>query len=291
MSRGDGGRTDSRDAGRSGWPGDRRELEFGSAEFGAVQQLARAAGLDLAPDKRAIVRFRLARRVRDLGLDSFREYLEIVREGPNELWAMIDALTNNSTSFFRDPQQYPLLRAALAETLSTAGQVRIWSAGCSTGEEPLTLAMLAHHWFPEHAGRVRILGTDLSGKAVAKARTGRYDRDGIQPIPQHLRDAFLAPAAVPGVYEVVPEVRRSIRLARLNLMDPWPMRRRLHVIFCRNVMIYFDRATRDQLTERFRTTLHPGGYLFVGQSEALPPRSSGFEFLDHAVYRKPEGTS
>jgi chemotaxis protein methyltransferase CheR len=264
-----------------------QDLTLDPADFTEIQALARArAGLNLTAEKAGVVQFRVATRVRALGMSSFREYLERARRDPDEVSSLVEALANNNTSFFRESEQHPLLRAAVAQGLRTCPDVRIWSAGCSTGEEPLTLAMLVRAWNPTAAGRVRILATDLSREAVAVARGGRYTDEQVGAIPAELRDRFASPAADPGWFDIAPEVRRSVRFARLNLLDPWPMRRRLHVIFCRNVMIYFDRATQRRLVGRFCNALEPGGYLFLGQAEALPPATSGLAYLDQAVYRK-----
>lgn len=264
-------------------------------QFGTIRRLMYdIAGVHLGEAKVDLVRSRLSKRIRALGRRGFRDYVEHVLspEGREELATMVDVLTTNKTSFFRESGHFELLaRQVVPERLRAPGELRIWSAGCSSGEEPYTLAMVLLETVPEARRRdVRILATDISARMVARAREAVYDEDRLDDVPEALRRRYFerapSPAGGPARYAVGAAARSLVQVARLNLMEPWPMKGPFHVIFCRNVMIYFDRRTRERLVRRFADLLAPGGYLFVGHSESLHALNHGLRYVQPAVYRR-----
>lgn len=256
------------------------------ADFDRVSaSVYRLAGIVLRPGKEDLVESRLGKRLRARKIASFRDYLDLVERDKDELAAMVDALTTNKTSFLREPAHFELLVELLATTWASDGQIRIWSAACSTGEEPYTIAMtiLDHH--PQLAPRVRILATDLASHAVARARAGEYPKDVVAGLTPRWVDRFFEKLPT-GAHRVKPEVKRMVKFARLNLLDPWPMRGPFQAIFCRNVMIYFDKVTQLKLAGRFRELLSSDGYLLIGHSESLGADGHELHYVKPAVYRR-----
>ncbi|MDH5589763.1 MAG: protein-glutamate O-methyltransferase [Gemmatimonadota bacterium] len=247
------------------------------------------AGIRLTEAKRDLVRARLTRRLRKLGGGSVTGYVEFVQtpQGRSELTEMVDILTTNKTSFFREANHFDFLQRVLSERPASAGPPTIWSAGCSSGEEPYTLAMvLSHHGRLRRGSAGRILATDISDRVLAHAREGVYDREQVEPVPEDMRKVYLRKAKDPDQVEVSPALKEMIRFGRLNLMGDWPMSGPFDAIFCRNVMIYFDNPTRETLAQRFTELLTPGGYLFVGHSESLTSLKHGLRYVQPAVYRR-----
>lgn len=268
---------------------------LGEAEFEAIGRIVyEIAGIDLYRGKEALVRNRLVHRLRALGLERFDEYvarLEADTTGA-ELSELIDAITTNETSFFREPQHFEFLQQTILPELRRRGRpIRIWSAGCSTGEEPYTTAIVLREAIPpDDPLDPRILATDISRRVLGVARSAVYSEDGVSRVPKHLRHRYFrrVGTAEERKYAVVETVRRMVRVARLNLFDPWPMRGPFDVVLCRNVMIYFDRAKQEQLVRRFWEIIAPGGYLFVGHAESLGPLAHAFRYVRPAIYRKSE---
>jgi chemotaxis protein methyltransferase CheR len=267
--------------------------ELTQAEFTAIRDLLYGiCGINLQPGKEDLVRSRLAKRVQALGLESYAEYLEYVRAEPTgaELASMVDSLTTNKTSFFREPQHFDYLRTAvLPGLLARGGALRLWSAGCSSGEEAYTLGIVLHEAVPDLARRdVRILATDISARMLARARAAEYDAARLADVPRPLLGRYFQRdrGGGGGGIRVAEKVRGLVRFAQLNLMDPWPMRGPFHVIFCRNVMIYFDAATQEQLVRRFHDSLAPGGHLFVGHAESLTALDHPLRYVRPAVYAR-----
>jgi chemotaxis protein methyltransferase CheR len=266
--------------------------EFGRAQFGTVRALVEpASGLHLHDGKFSLVQARLARLLREIGVADIDAYLGDVaadRSG-RELARLIDVLTTNKTSFFREPKHFELLRDRLIPELYAPGRpLRVWSAGCSSGEEAYTLAMVFDMELGTDAN-VRILATDISARMLARARQGLYPEESLGTVPAAPRLRYFRCVRTAGAraYEVSPRLRARVRFARLNLMDDWPMRGRFDLICCRNVMIYFDRPTRQQLVDRFWSLLAPGGYFLAGHSESFAALEHGFEYVQPAVYRRP----
>ncbi len=252
------------------------------------------SGVNLTEGKKELVRARLNKRLRALGWVSYRQYLSFVESegGREELARMVDVLTTNKTSFFRELPHFEFLRDQVFPAFQDGRRpLRIWSAGCSSGEEPYSLAIFIRQ-FIKDVDRldIRILGTDLSRRVLARAREGIYGEAQLEDIPPRLRARSFLPVSDAGseggLYRVRDEIRSMVSLAPLNLMGPWPMRGPFDLIMCRNVMIYFDRATRERLIDRFTRLLPTGGYLMVGHSESLNGLSHELEYIQPAVYRK-----
>ena len=267
---------------------ERQEPELGTAEFESIRTMIYdVAGIHLHEGKMGLVRTRLMRRLRDLGMGDFQSYVSLVESAPgrDEIPRMVDILTTNKTSFFRESGHFDLLSETLLPMWSgQPGELRIWSAGCSSGEEPYTLAMLLRQGLRDRQGR--ILATDISHRVLEQARTGIYPAVRVQEIPAELRRTALT--RVEGDrWSIRDDLRAMVRFARLNLMDAWPMRGPFHAIFCRNVMIYFDRSTQERLVNRFTSLLAPGGHLFIGHAESLTGLRHPFEYVQPALYRLP----
>lgn len=262
-------------------------------EFASLSELLRdTCGIDLHEGKEGLVRTRLARRLQTLGLTSYGGYLDYVRSGGSggELTEMVDSLTTNKTFFFREARHFDYLRTQVVpELIAERRPLRFWSAGCSSGDEPYTLAMVLRHALPEAVWReVRILATDISARILAQAREGVYAAEALHDVPEPMRKSCFTRLSSGPLerYRLGDDLRAPVRLARLNLMEAWPMKGPFEVIFCRNVMIYFDKPTRERLVGRFWQLLQPGGHLFVGHSESLSSLSHPFEYVQPAVYRR-----
>lgn len=266
-------------------------------EFREIRELAyRIFGLDLKPGKEALVNARLARRVEEMGLGSLSEYVEAVKRDRTgeELERLINALTTNHTSFLREPQHFALLREAVLPPLAARGAVRIWSAGCSTGEEPYTILFTAAEALPpEHLARLKLLATDISTRVLQTAQAGIYLKERLEGLPAGWAQKFFqkGEGRWAGSVRVKPEWRARIEFRRLNLMEDFSHLPQFHVIFCRNVMIYFDKPTQERLVRRFAERLAPGGWLLIGHSEGLMGVRHELEYVRPAVYRKPSGAA
>ena len=247
--------------------------------------------LTLARQKE-LLKSRLSKRLRALGLRSFEDYLTYVQKDTSyqEFGIMIDVLTTNKTSFFREPQHFVYLsRHVLPSLWAATHKVRIWSAGCSSGEEPYTLAMVLRETLADVDGAdVRVLATDISPTVLEKARAGVYEESVVESVPSGLLQKYftVAQPTRPRALRVNDSLRRLIRWAQLNLMEPWPMQGPFDVILCRNVMFYFDQPTRHGLVQRFWQALKPGGYLLIGHAESLTGLSHEFRYVQPATYQK-----
>jgi chemotaxis protein methyltransferase CheR len=250
------------------------EFAFTTDDFRRITTLLyEDSGIHLPNSKVTLVYSRLAKRLRALGLRSFRQYCDLVssQAGSGERRAMLTALTTNVTRFFREPHHFDHFReqtlTPLLDQARAGGRLRFWSAGCSSGEEPYSLALTVLSILPEAADLdVRILATDIDPAIIARARKGVYDQDAIAPIPQALRGRWLERAGETQ-WRVGDAARRLVVFNELNLMSSWPMKGRFQAIFCRNVAIYFDDPTQAKLWERFADALEPGGRLYIGHSE------------------------
>jgi len=271
-----------------------REFEFTSSDFETVRKtLYEQAGISLNDGKADLAYGRLARRLRNLRMSRFSDYLAYVNstEGESEMVHFINALTTNLTAFFREPHHFEFLeKTALPETMRRHQhdrRVRLWSAGCSTGEEPYSLAMtLAESPIISSPWDTKLLATDLDSNVVETAREGRYAEKRIEGLSAaHTRKWF---HSLPGGDEVqVKEALQDmIAFKQLNLMHDWPMHGPFDIIFCRNVVIYFDKPTQMRLFERYADILVDGGYLFLGHSETMHNLSDRFELIGKTIYRK-----
>jgi chemotaxis protein methyltransferase CheR len=267
------------------------EADLSPSQFQRIIQLLHDhAGIRMREGKEGLVRARLTKRLRALGLPDFDAYLNYVEQEASrrEFAEMIDALTTNKTSFLREASHFDFLRDAVFPTLT--GAVRIWSAGCSSGEEPYTLAMLCNEAFGDIGRRdVKILATDISHRVLATAKAGVYPVELMSDVPNAWLQKYWTRGDTSGkaTYTAGPALRRLVHYAKLNLMEKWPMKGPFDAILCRNVMIYFDKATQQELVDRYSALLRPGGHLFVGHSESLTGLTHRLKYVQPAVYAKP----
>lgn len=269
-----------------------REFEFTHEHFVKVrEELYDYAGIVLADHKQDMAYNRLVRRLRELKINSFDEYLSFLDENPAEFTQFINALTTNLTAFFRERHHFDFIRDQILPEISKSGdrKVRGWSAGCSLGEEPYSLAMTLldagvdpSHW------DVRLLATDIDSKVLHSAQTGVYAFERVKSLPKELLSRWFLKGKGPneGHVKVRSDLQDIITFKYLNLMQDWPVQGPLDFIFCRNVMIYFDQETQARLLQRMAALLKPNGYLFVGHSEALARHASSFQLVGKTIYRK-----
>lgn len=249
------------------------DLTLTTADFARIAALVhKETGITLSGAKRPFLVSRLTRRVRKLGLGGFGHYIDLLTapDGAAERQELISAVTTNVTAFYREAHHFECLaRDVLPALLARAkqgGRVRLWSAGCATGPEVWTIAGIILHLCPTAARHdLRVLATDIDRAALAQAMAGEYTAAAVEPLPQGVAAALLAPDG----RTIGPEARRLVHFGQLNLLGPWPMRGSFDAIFCRNVAIYFDRPTQDVLWPRFADVLAPGGWLMIGHSERL----------------------
>ncbi len=257
----------------------------------------REAGISLADSKRQLLVARLSRRLRALGLRTFTEYhayLMHPEHGGEERLRMLDCITTNKTDFFREKHHFDYLRDTvlpqIARRASHGGlkRLRIWSAACSTGEEPYSIAITLQDAIGKAGGwDVRILASDLDTTVLATAERGIYATERVQGLPEAMKHAhFLrGKGSSDGFVRVRPELQKMITFRRINLIEPtWPIRSEFDVIFCRNVVIYFNRDTQKTLFSRMARQIHPEGYLFVGHSENLFWMRDVFEVVQPTIY-------
>ena len=268
---------------------------LGDAEFDFIRHVVgENAGIVLGPNKRQLVQGRLARRLRELGLPSYEAYCAHVREaGPEELVGLINALTTNVTSFFRENHHFEALASyMIPEAMkrnSVSRRLRIWSAGCSSGEEPYCIAMVLTEALPAGVRwDTKILATDIDSDMIAYGQRGVYPVDRLTSVPQErLRRCFRKGIGANSGHALVqPDIARLITFRTLNLMQNWPMSGPFDVIFCRNVMIYFDQPTRERIVSRFASLLAPGGYLCLGHSESIHAGTAPFRLVGKTIYRR-----
>lgn len=276
-----------------------REIRLTDQEFSLFRALVEnRTGISLGPFKREMLRARLGRRLRALRLDSFSAYYQLLHDDVNsaEWGCFVNAVTTNVTSFFREEHHFqylsetwvPVRRTRLARTGNRT--MRIWSVGCSTGEEAYTLAVVIREALGASARcwDLRILASDIDTDALQRARAGIYPMERTAKVPRHLlKRYFLRGVDVnKGLVRVQPEVQSLIAFRHINLMDDsWPIHTRFDVIFCRNVLIYFDRSTQKQVLERLSAFLKEDGLLFLGHSESLHGLHSGMKYVANTIYQ------
>lgn len=261
-------------------------------EFDQIRNLAyEKFGLSLREGKETLVSARLGKKIRELNFKSFQQYYQhVVGDATGDaLVSLIDALTTNHTSFFREPIHFEFLREKALPQLRDRERIAIWSAACSTGEEPYSIAACLQEELGESKlSKVRILASDISTRALRKAQQGVYPAERFEGIPvQQLRQFLLrGDGDSKGLYRVKPQVRSTVEFTRVNLMESLSHLGPFSVIFCRNVMIYFDKQTQEGLVNRLAGCLEPGGYLFTGHSESLNGIKHPLQFVRAAIYRK-----
>jgi len=274
-----------------------REFTFTERDFHVLRRLVNEhTGISLSDAKRELVYSRLSRRLRYLQLKSFRKYCEYLQSeaGNEELVHFINAITTNLTSFFREPHHFEIFASRILKEFVQKKvankRFRVWSAGCSTGEEPYTISMTINscqQMLPDDAD-IKILATDLDSNVLEIAKRGVYLREKIKTIPpQREKRWFISNKRdQSGYIHVRPEIQQLVSFKQLNLMSDWPMKGPFNVIFCRNVVIYFNKATQKELVDRFANILEPDGYLFLGHSESLFKVSDRFKLVGQTAYQK-----
>jgi len=273
---------------RATQPGDAREFLFTDQDFERIRKLIYdRAGIALSPIKRDMVYSRLARRLRVTNIRTFGEYLRLLEQGnPTELEAFTNSLTTNLTSFFREEHHFPLLQAFLRPRMHK-GNINIWCSASSTGEEPYSIAMSVAELYGSIPNNVKILASDLDTNVLDKARRAIYPLDRLSKIPEHLtRKYFLRDGSIPDGYaQVRPELQSLLVFRQINLLDStWPMRGPFDVIFCRNVMIYFDKPTQYKILSKFVPLMTKDGLLFAGHSESFHHAADLIKLRGKTVY-------
>lgn len=270
-----------------------QEYELRDKDFRKIVELVmNTAGIVLSEKKRPFIQGRLGRRLRVLGMQDFRQYCNLLETpaGDEERSNLINAITTNHTSFFREPHHFTYLtRTILPKIMQEAGdqrRLRIWSAGCSTGEEPYTIAMTLRD-VPtlQNGWDVKILATDLDTNVVAHAAAGVYDAERLEGVPSSQRKRFVTDLSN-GKGQMNDELCSLITFAPLNLLQKWPMKGPFDIIFCRNVVIYFDKPTQRKLFDRYADILKPDGSLFIGHSESLLNVTDRFDLVGRTIYRR-----
>jgi chemotaxis protein methyltransferase CheR len=246
-------------------------------------------GLNLTEAKHQLVAARLGKKLREMKIPTYEAYYDLVQadRSGESLIALIDALSTNHTSFLREASHFDFLIKNVLPSLRKRTSIDIWSAPCSTGEEPYSIAvtMLEQLGMPAKPG-LRIRATDISTKALAIAKKGAYTADRLCSMPVPLIKKYFTQSA-PGTFQIRPEIARMIEFGRVNLIEPMRATRSFPIIFCRNVMIYFDSPTQERVVTNLSQFLEPGGYLLIGHSESLMGVKHSLEYVQPAIYRKP----
>lgn len=272
-----------------------KEFSLTNSDFQKIKQLVvEHTGICLSDGKQDMVYSRLAKRLRQLDLDGFSQYLDLLTGGDEaEMGNFINSVTTNLTSFFREQHHFDYLkRDLLPQLMKKNGDsrvIRIWSAGCSTGEEPYSIAMTVKETVPENQGwDVRILATDLDTNVLDHASKGVYSTERVNGIPaEKLKRWFRKGRGdLDGYVKAAEGLRDIIIFKQLNLMGKWPVKPGVDVIFCRNVVIYFDKPTQAVLFDRYANTLKEDGHLFIGHSETLYKVSDRFKLLGKTIYQR-----
>lgn len=256
------------------------------------------SGINLGEHKMQLVRARLGKHVRKGGFASFRDYYEHVRSDSSgtALSEMLDSITTNTTHLFREGRHFDRLREFIQGWVRDSAwrrahqDMRIWCAASSTGEEPYSIAMTAHDAVERSGVEIKILATDISTRVLEIAKRGEFEPNRVSTVPANFRGRYLERVGTgrDTRLRVTDDLRRLVTFARLNLMaTTFPFRKRFDVIFCRNVMIYFDKPTQQGLVNRMFDHLHSGGYLLIGHSESLNGVKHPFTYVEPTIYRKP----
>ena len=279
-----------------------REFPFEDKDFKFLSSLVlERTGIVLKEHKKNMMYSRLARRLRALGLSDFSQYCQFIKkdDSGDELLALVNSMTTNLTKFFREPHHFDYLRDTIVPSLADEARrtgnkrLRIWSAGCSSGEEPYTIAMVLRDSLPGIQGwDVKILATDLDTNMLETGRQGIYGADGLAVIPQaHRHQVRSLPNSDGGSERKIgmpDQARKLIAFKHLNLLHRWPMKGPFDAIYCRNVMIYFDNETKERLVNRYAQLLGSKRWLFIGHSETLLDSQSAFSLEGRTIYRRRE---
>ena len=270
------------------------EYVLTDAEFNRIRELVRQhTGISLSEAKRQLVYGRLVRRLRALDLETFSSYIELLERGePTELEEFTNAVTTNLTSFYRESHHFDYLAEALPEIIARdngSRRLRFWCCAASTGEEPYTIAMTLREAAEQLAGwDVKLLATDLDSNVLAKGKAGVYDHERFSTMTDGRVRRFFdkVTGGKPGQLRAREEIRQLITFKQLNLMHEWPMRGPFQVVFCRNVVIYFDKPTQRVLFERMAALQRPGDLLFLGHSESLYRVTEKYDLIGRTIYRR-----
>lgn len=256
-----------------------------------VQYMHKNYGIDLSK-KRILIEGRLSNMIEKKGMSSFSQYLDnIKKNNKDEITVLINKLTTNYTYFYREENHFKYLKEAILpyeEKNNKTKILNIWSAGCSSGEEPYTLAMVIDDYF-KFAGnqwKIQILATDISENVLAKAREGVYSGDAVKNLPESFKKRYFE--KINDKYQVVPDIKKHITFKVFNLMDPVIARNKYDVIFCRNVMIYFNAETKKNIVDKFYEANKAGGYLMIGHAETIQRNKSKYLYINPAIYKKEE---
>lgn len=270
-----------------------REFKFSEKDFKYIRDLiSERTGIVLAEHKVDMVYGRLSRRLRELNLDTFDGYLSSLENDEQELIHFVNALTTNLTAFFREAHHFEFLASNLIPNIiknKSEKRLRIWSAGCSSGEEPYTIAMTVRSLIPENSGwDVKILATDLDTNMVAKGSKGIYNEDRVTGLSEQNMKKWVKKGRgdTAGMVKMDDRLRDMITFKQLNLMNEWPMKGKFDFIFCRNVVIYFNKETQAVLFDRYADMLVDDGHLFIGHSESMYKICDRFKLLGQTIYKK-----
>lgn len=272
---------------------EQREFKFTREDFDFLRKIVtESTGIIAGDDKYTMYYSRLARRVRKLGLKDFAEYRQYLNQNQeSESIELVNSVTTNLTSFFRENHHFDFLKDTVVPIIRQRNnrRIRIWSAGCSTGEEPYSIAISLAQAIPDFRNwDIRILATDIDSNVVQKAASGVYPMERVNGIEASmLKKYFLKGKSTnEGMVRLHPDIIRMISFKQLNLLHSWPVNERMDCIFCRNVVIYFDKPTKNKLVERYADQLVDDGYLFMGHSESLFRSTERFKLLGKTIYQK-----
>lgn len=243
--------------------------------------------------KQQLIAGRLTNVVTGMGFNTFSEYVDHILSGknPHDVDIMLNKLTTNYTYFMREEAHFDYFKNTVLPYLERTKKDRvlsIWSAGCSSGQEPYTLSMILKEYFGQRASSwdTRVLATDISQNVLNAAATAEYEEESLRNLPAGWKQKYFKKSVHPGYYSVADTIKSNVIFRTFNLMDPIRFKLKFDVIFCRNVMIYFDQPTREALVDRFYNATVPGGYLFIGHSESLPKTNKKYHYVIPAAYRK-----
>jgi chemotaxis protein methyltransferase CheR len=264
---------------------------LGDHDFRRIRHIVRTrTGIELAESKRQLCQTRLIRRLRALGLASYTDYVALLDDDhAPEHGELVNAITTNVTAFYRESHHFDLLRELLPKLAARNRRIRIWSAGCSSGEEPWSMAITIREALGTCAGvDIKVLATDIDTQVLAHARAGIYDDEHVEPVSPARRQRYFerGTGSNEGRWRIGDDLRALVTFNHLNLFAPWPMRGDFDVISCRNVIIYFDVDNKVKLLRRYHDLLAPDGHLFLGHSESITTGVSGFALVGRTAYRK-----
>ncbi|MDD2374589.1 MAG: protein-glutamate O-methyltransferase CheR [Eubacteriales bacterium] len=271
-------------------------MQLSPGEFDRlVKYIKEKVGIHMGKEKKVLLEGRLSMVVQQRGYSNYSEYLDALNQDKTgEMHRQfVERITTNHTFFLREKDHFDFVRQRMLPDLKTwlkSKDIRGWSAGCSSGEEPYTLAMTFSDalGIDRNSWNVQLLATDISNKILLKASSGIYEADQVADIPQEWLRRYFHKPDENGQFQITHQIKDMILFRSFNLMNPFPFKKKFHFIFCRNVMIYFDEPTRQILVKKYFDALEPGGYFFISHSETLGRNLQGFEYISPSIYRKPQ---